>query len=711
MQKHGKQPAHSGGAGKLSQARTAPELLAPAGQVESFLAAVENGASAVYLGLKRLSARATATNFTLDELATLVPYAHKRSVGVYIALNSAVTAPEFPAVLDLLQALASLQVDALIVQDPGIFFLARKYFPQLRLHASTLMAVHNHAGVNQLQSMGARRVVLARELTLAEIGQIAERSSAELEIFVHGALCYSYSGLCLASSYRGGHGGLQGRCVQPCRLKFQQGRKDGYFLSCNDFCALPLIPELKKLRLAAFKIEGRMKSADYIAQVVKAYRLVMDAPPERAQDAVAQAQEWLAQSPSRRLTKGFLGDSPHAEVLTPHRSGSSGLWVGVIRAFQGKRMVVALRHDLRIGDRLRPESKEGKEKDAFTVSEILSLDGKPLTAGATGETVLISSPGHFLPEERLFKVGTRTRSSSSAWQIVRRDIHEAASFTGAFPHKEAVRKDLPVAPAYLQRSEENLILKVGLMQDVFEAFQSSARWVMFPATRSNLEKVARLRFIPAQKARFVWSIPPLLAEKEIEYYRAAVTWFNEKGFTTWEINNWGHLDLFPGQGRSKATLIAGHRLNMRNAAASAALAEAGCQWSVFSLEITREELQILGRAPLSTIPIVTVYAWPPLFTSRLIPKLLEEKPILTPRKEVHFFRKKGEYSFIYADRPMNWLGELDFLRSLGLRSFMLDLSDGPRDQAGDIARLLNDYKRAQAAEPYSLFNLDRRPTP
>ena len=362
-----------------SRPERTPELLAPAGQVESFWAAVENGADAIYLGLKQLSARASATNFSLEELAVLLPFAHKRNVSIYVALNSILTASDFPKVLDLLQSLSDLKVDALIVQDPGIFFLAREYFPSLRLHASTLMAIHNHAGVNQLERMGAQRVVLARELNLQEIRDIADRTKVELEIFVHGALCYSYSGLCLASSFRGGHSGLQGRCVQPCRLQFKQGRDEGFFLSCNDLCALPLVSELKKLRIAAFKIEGRMKSADYIAQVVRAYRLVLDAPAEKQKDALMEARELLARSPSRRLTSGYFADNFNAEVLSPHRSGSSGQWVGTVKRVEGKRVLVALRQELRPGDRLRPESSEGKEKQAFTVGEIFSSEGKPMT--------------------------------------------------------------------------------------------------------------------------------------------------------------------------------------------------------------------------------------------------------------------------------------------------------------------------------------------
>jgi putative protease len=690
-----------------SDINSRPELLAPVGHIESFFAALENGADAVYLGLRRLSARASATNFSLEDLAHLLPYAHQHQISVYVALNSVLTAPEFPGVMDLLQSLSDLQVDALIVQDPGLFFLVRRFFPQLKLHASTLMTIHNRAGVNQLERMGAERVVLARELNLEELGQIARSTRAELEIFVHGALCYSYSGLCLTSSFRGGHSGLQGRCVQPCRLCFKQGRKEGFFLSCGDMCALPVLPRLKRLRISSFKIEGRMKSADYIAQVVKSYRLVLDAPPEGEAEAVARAQEWLLQAPSRRLTSGFFSENCSDEVLAPHISGSSGLWIGTVKGIRSSRPLVELRREIKPGDRLRPESSEGKEKDAFTVTQVFSENESPLELGRSGDRVFISPQSDVKPGERLFKVGVQANPASSLWQKIRKEGQKSLRFSTRFAQPERVWKDWPDAFESLHRAEETLILKVGSPQDMLKGFQSPAQWVMLTATRSNLEKIAKQRLIPAQKSRLTWSLPPLISEKEIEYYRAAISWYLDKGFPTWEINNWGHLDFFKGP--QKTNLISGCRFNVRNPAAMAALAEEGCRWSVLSLEITREELQHLSRGPCSTIPIVTVYAWPPLFTSRLIPKLMEEKPIFTPRKDVYFFKKSGSYSLIYADRPLNWFEQLSFLREQGYRFLLLDLSDAPQGQPQDFERVLSGFRRARADQPFSLFNFERKP--
>jgi U32 family peptidase len=684
-----------------------PELLAPAGQMESFMAAVENGADAVYLGLKQLSARASATNFSLEELAALLPYAHKRKVAIYVALNSILAASDFPKILDLLQSLSELKVDALIVQDPGIFFLARKFFPSLRLHASTLMTIHNHAGVNQLERVGAQRVVLARELNVHEIRDIADRTKVELEIFVHGALCYSYSGLCLASSFRGGHSGLQGRCVQPCRLQFKQGRDEGFFLSCNDLCALPLLPELKKLRIAAFKIEGRMKSADYIAQVVRAYRLVLDAPPQNEQDSLREAREVLARSPSRRLTAGYFGDNFKGEILSPHRSGSSGQWVATVKSVEGKHTLVVLRHDLRPGDRLRPESSEGKEKKAFTVGEMLSREGDPLPFGRTGQKVLLVGKTDLRRDERLIRVGIKHKSSGGAWQRIRNEVPSVPSFGRKFPHPENFEQALPRFITAAPKGGETLIVKVGRAGDLAWAFESPARWVMLTATRPNLERMARQRLSGAQKSRFAWSLPPLIAEKNDQYYRLGVPWFCERDFHAWELNNWGHFDFF--ERREGLTLISGYRFNVRNIAAMAELAEAGCRGSVLSLETTREELQILGPGPLGTMPIVTLYSWPPLFTSRLVPGLDENKPFRTPREDTYFFEKRGENALIYADRPVNWLDHLPALRSYGFRSFLLDLSDGPTERMPNLERLLQGCRESRADQPFSLFNLDRRP--
>ena len=419
-----------------------------------------------------------------------------------------------------------------------------------------------------------------------------------------------------------------------------------------------------------------------------------------------EARELLALSPSRRLTSGYFGDKLEGEILSPHRSGSSGQWVATVKSIEGKHILVVLRHDLRAGDRLRPESSEGREKKAFTVGEMLSKEGNPVICGRAGEKVFLVGRIDLRRDERLIRVGIKLKSSGGAWQRIRNEVASVPAFGRSFPHPESLNQALPRFKSTEQRGGETLIVKVARAGDLPGAFESPARWVMLTATRSNLERLAKQRLSGAQKNRFVWSLPPLITEKQDQYYRLAVRWFCERDFHAWELNNWGHFDFFGN--REALTLFSGYRFNVRNLAAMAELAEAGCRWSVLSLEITREELQLLGPSPFGTIPIVTLYSWPPLFTSRLLPKLGENKPFRTPREDTYFFEKSSENALIYGDCPVNWLDHLPVLRGYGFRNFLLDLSDGPQGQLPNLERLLQGCRESRADQPFSLFNLDRR---
>ena len=200
------------------------ELLAPAGTVETFGAALDGGADAVYVGAPGFNARNLARDVRIEEIGAMIEHCHRLNKKLYIAANSLILERELPLVIENLALLQELRPDALIVQDLGLIRLVRQYFPELKLHGSTLTTVHNSDGVRFQAELGCERVVLARELTLKEIGTIASgRGRTELEIFIHGAMCFSYSGLCLFSSYLGGKSGLRGRCVQPCRRAYSPG--------------------------------------------------------------------------------------------------------------------------------------------------------------------------------------------------------------------------------------------------------------------------------------------------------------------------------------------------------------------------------------------------------------------------------------------------------------------------------------------------------
>lgn len=253
------------------------ELLAPAGNLEIFKGVIESGADAVYVGGSMFGARAYANNFTEDELLEAIDFAHLRGVKVYLTVNTLIKNSEFSKLYDYLLPYYKRGLDAVIVQDLGVVKAIHEYFPSMELHTSTQMTVTGADGVRFLSQFGVTRVVMAREVSLAEMKRIHEETGMELEAFVHGALCYSYSGQCLFSSILGGRSGNRGRCAQPCRLPYTvEGKKDEYILSLKDMCGIKALDKLHDAGVYSLKIEGRMKQLEYACGVVKYYRSYID---------------------------------------------------------------------------------------------------------------------------------------------------------------------------------------------------------------------------------------------------------------------------------------------------------------------------------------------------------------------------------------------------------------------------------------------------
>lgn len=253
------------------------ELLAPAGNLEIFKGVIESGADAVYVGGSMFGARAYANNFTEEELLEAIDFAHLRGVKVYLTVNTLIKNSEFSKLYDYLLVYYKRGLDAVIVQDIGVVKAIHEYFPSMEIHTSTQMTVTGADGVRFLSQFGVTRVVMAREVSLAEMKRIHEEIGMELEAFVHGALCYSYSGQCLFSSILGGRSGNRGRCAQPCRLPYTvEGKKDEYILSLKDMCGIKALDKLHDAGVYSLKIEGRMKQLEYACGVVKYYRSYID---------------------------------------------------------------------------------------------------------------------------------------------------------------------------------------------------------------------------------------------------------------------------------------------------------------------------------------------------------------------------------------------------------------------------------------------------
>lgn len=361
-----------------------PELLAPVGKIENAYAAVENGADAIFVGGKVFNARQYADNFTDNELEQIIKYCKTRDVKIYITLNTLIKNEELEKVFEYVTEFGALAPDAVIVQDFGLARLLNRHFPTLKLHASTQMSAHSLQDVLFLKECSFKRVVLARELQLESIAQITESSGVEIETFVHGALCYAYSGQCLHSSLIGSRSGNRGRCAQPCRMNYrllEGGRevvKDLHLMSLKDLCALPLLKEVLLGGVDSLKIEGRMKSAEYVASVVSSYRKAIDEIVKDQERFVADEQDIeKMQSIFNRggFTTGYFKQSRGADMLSLESPKNIGLPIGTIKHFDQKTKIATIEtaKALHPGDGLEIWNKKkhtgvGIEKEIFANS-------------------------------------------------------------------------------------------------------------------------------------------------------------------------------------------------------------------------------------------------------------------------------------------------------------------------------------------------------
>lgn len=397
---------------------------------------MESGADAVYAGLREMSARAKAKNFSLRDLEQMLAYAHARRRKIYVTLNTLVKEKELPQLIETLAGLEEIGVDAVILQDMAVWKLARDHFPGLNLHSSTQMTIHNTAGVRMLERLGFKRAVLARELTLEEISEIRDSTEMELEHFVHGALCFSFSGQCYFSSFLGGKSGNRGRCAQPCRRRYRHRRDQGYYFSTNDLSAIDLLDDLVAAGVGSFKIEGRMKSAEYVANVVSAYRSLIDVAPAEKEIVLREVKEQLKDSFGRPPTRGFLqGDVP-ADIAVPSVHGATGRFLGKVEQVRGKQIGFRTGNDLHVGDRVRIQPQNDQAGKAFTLKELYRGARKTGQVGS-GDFVNVVAPFHekFNKGDAVFKV-----SSTSAFNM----SDAACRRLLAAAEKKASRVDLHV---------------------------------------------------------------------------------------------------------------------------------------------------------------------------------------------------------------------------------------------------------------------------
>ncbi|MGC4019743.1 MAG: DUF3656 domain-containing protein [Muricomes sp.] len=481
--------------------RTKVEILAPAGSYLSFRAAIAAGADAVYAGGPRFGARAFADNFTEEELLEAIDYAHLHGRRLYLTVNTLLKDKELDELHDYIEPFYRRGLDAVIVQDIGVFSYVREYFPDMDIHVSTQMTVTNTEGALFLQEQGAKRIVPSRELSLQEIRHISDYTDLEIECFVHGALCYSYSGQCLLSSLIGGRSGNRGQCAQPCRLPYTVNGKKEYVLSLKDICTLELIPDMVEAGICSFKIEGRMKKPEYVALVTSMYRKYTDLYLRKGRKefkVLPEDKEMLLDIYNRGgFSEGYYKQHNSRDMLSLNRSNHAGVPVLKVLSQKGREIKGEALTDIHRGDILEISwnQENASEKNNYTfgnevpkgdITQILAPKGVVCPKG----TVLYRIRRQELLErmQGLYETGIVQEAIwGSFWAApgepaVLTAGYEDISVTVQTEEKTEEAKSQPMEESRIRKQ----LMKTGNTEFVFETLDISVEGAIFlPMQRIN----------------------------------------------------------------------------------------------------------------------------------------------------------------------------------------------------------------------------------
>ena len=731
------------------------ELLAPAGTLPAFEAAFEEGADAVYIGAPGLNARALARDFTFAEIAAMTGYAHDRGKKVYVAMNSLVKENEIRLALETLSMLTSIGPDALIIQDLGILYLVHRFFPTLKVHASTLMTVNTAMAAEYLKGLGFERIVLARELSLEEIGTIHRRTDVPLEIFIHGAMCFSYSGLCRFSSLHGGRSSLRGQCVQPCRRRYDWlasgkraatgghgGRDGGYLFSMNDLSGIDYLAQARAAGVVSLKIEGRLKSVEYVRNTVRAYRLALDAldvPTERRAGMLKEAHRFLDAAMGRKRSSGFFIAGREDRQIVPRLSGSTGEVIGKVvrldeikghRAERGVSLQVVLQAPVKLGDRLRLYEERTGDRKSFTLRS-LEIKGRKVEQANTGQVVTIKptdiEPGSLRQPFHgvLFRVDVSGRAEKKPSALTRKAAHQPlpppdllslekqlsalAMGTEGKPDagsgrrggrqsgRSSLEREHPVSPEWW--------LKVTSMEALALRYPFKVTKVLLELDKRNVEQFFQMRQRSKPwYASLVWTLPHVLHEEQLPWYREAVRQLRLKGANCFQISHIGQMALFADveQSLADATLeiYGDYSCNVLNSATLRMYAASGLSGVQFSIETDRATLAaalthfsrpgyLQGKERMRVG--LYVHGRPPLFTARLdAPHFQGQRTFASPRGERFYLDRRDTTLYAFSHTTFSLLPHGDEILQMGVDYLVVDVSHGqPKKECAEVTSLLS----------------------
>lgn len=693
--------------------------MAPAGNVESLDAAIGEGADAVYLGLKTFNARLRSSNFSFREFEGAVSSLHKKGKKIYVTVNTVCEERETERLYRFLAYLNRVGPDGLIVQDYGVIRMCQEFFPNLALHASTQMNVESAAAVNLLGKEGFKRAVLARELGLDEIKEIKAQTNVELEVFVHGALCVSESGLCLFSSFLGGKSANRGMCAQACRRLYTTessgGTFQGYYFSPCDLQLIDKIPDLVQAGVESFKIEGRMKSAEYVGSVVAAYRYVLDHWQENKKEAVAAAKRMLATDFARSKTSYWYNfksvqdgvEKAGQEILNPNQAGGTGIYLGKIsstKAAPAEVREAASEKDLRLqlallkggsynpdpGDSIRIHKRNdaGRESHKVRYTEFDS-QGR----------LWIDVPQGFGEGDEVYLLQTKSMSKRYP-RVLPNDL---APFNHQ-PRDELLPvMDLtPVQKRELEYFPEGLYVQVSSVPDVFSAQALNPVRIILELNSETLYDLLKKKTVlPFSKKQTILSLDPFCPQGIEPLLAEQISQLVEMGCTTFVANNLAQLSILRQKG---AKAIAGPYLYSFNKWAVSWLENQGLGAFVSPYENSKKNLEAVFEKKLRDRVLIPLYAYPALFRMRFkLPKEYDFTYFMDKEETNFKVNSTADGSFVMPEAPFSILDKRDSLLGEGFKRFLVDFSK-TRITKQEIKAVQLSLSRKAPLEGTSRFN-------
>ena len=652
-----------------------PEILAPVGNVESFYAALNAGADAVFMGLQEFNARSRASNFTRPMLQLAVQKAREKKIKVYITLNILIKNKEIDQLIDVLSFLEVLKVNAIIIQDWGVYYLAQKYFPGLKIHASTQMGIHNSVGVNFGASKGIVRTVLARELTMPEMELISKQSKAELEVFVHGALCYSFSGMCLYSSYSGGQGANRGICKQSCRRVYQDGSEQHALFSLKDNQQIQNLQKLMELGIHSFKIEGRMKSADYVFHVCKAYRMAIDHP-----ENLAIAAQMLEMDMGREKTAYFLGGNVSDGITD---DPSTGILVGQITEVGKKNITFQSSVQLEEGFRIRIR-KENDDLQLYVKVENFSQMGNVYQVPA-------ELFGKIVKGDDVLLVRIKTQSFSSRLG----NVNILPELKRQTVKKQKIRKSLQIETGKAQKPM--LLVRIGSPEWLVKLRFDDYDAVILSYKRSEWEKFDLNSVINQQnKQKIRVELPKFISENQLDFYRNLAAKFSVSGFNHFFISHLSQKILLP----SGAKASCNENVYVLNDAAARSIHEEKISEFCYPVENDLDNLLSMSNKQ----GIVPLYFYPELFFSRMPVRVGQENNLFADESNKKFrIAVKDGITIVYPTIPVALFHYRTLLEKNGFNRFLIDYS-GETISVNVVKRILKKFIDGESINPSSNFN-------